>query len=136
MKFSVLLFVSLLGGPAIAIAQQEIKCNDAGTQLELNACAADDFRKADRELNEVYAALLKKEAGDRTFIKKLRAAQRAWLAFRDAELEATFACDPAEVCWGSMLPMSMAFYKAKLTRDRAQRLREILEQGRASAAGM
>lgn len=133
MKFSVVLLMTLFAGPALA--QDGTECNEAGNQQELNACAADEFKKADQELNEVYAALLKKESGDRTFIKKLRAAQRAWVVFADAEMAATFACDPAKACWGSMLPMSMASYKARLTRDRTQRLREFL-QGRAAAAGM
>jgi uncharacterized protein YecT (DUF1311 family) len=133
-KFSVVLWMTLLAAPAIA--RDAPQCNEAGTQQELNACAADEFKQADRALNEAYAALLKKESGDRTFIKKLRVAQRAWLAFRDAEMEATFACDPAQSCWGSMLPMSMASYKARLTRDRTQRLREMLDQGRGVAAGM
>lgn len=125
------MFVGLLAPLAYASAQDQIKCNPAGTQLEMNACAADEFKQADRELNEAYAALLKKEGADRTFVKKLRAAQRAWIAFRDAEMEATYACDPTQVpCWGSMLPMSMASYKAKLTRDRTARLRQLLNEGR------
>lgn len=122
---------------ALAIAlpawgADEVTCNDAGTQQELNACAADDLKRADKALNDTYAALVKKESGDPVFIRKLRAAQRAWIAFRDAELEATFACKEENpyVCWGSMYPMCSAFYQAKLTRDRTARLRELLDEGR------
>jgi uncharacterized protein YecT (DUF1311 family) len=123
-------FLGLLAPFTWTAVQAQVSCNEAGTQQELTACAVEDFKQADRELNEVYSALIK-ESNHPAIVKKLRAAQRAWIAFRDAEMEATFACDPAEApCWGSMLPMSMAAYKAKLTRERTARLRQLLEQGR------
>jgi uncharacterized protein YecT (DUF1311 family) len=116
-------------------AAETIKCNDAGTQMELNACALDEFKRADQELNATYAALMKKENQDPTFIRKLRAAQRAWIAFRDAEIESTYACNEkdARVCWGSMLPLSVSAYKTKLTRERTARLRRSLDEGRPAA---
>lgn len=46
------------------------------------ACASDAYAKADKELNLVYQQLLKQS--DEEAQKKLRAAQRAWLAYRDA----------------------------------------------------
>ena len=127
-----LLLLILASASSAAWAADEIKCNDAGTQLELNACALDEFKRADLELNETYAALLKKENQDPTFIRKLRAAQRAWITFRDAEIDATFACNEKDprVCWGSMLPLSVSAYKTKLTRERTARLQRILDQGR------
>jgi len=114
---------------------EAIKCNDAGTQLELNACALDEFKRADQELNQTYAAVLKKENQDPTFIRKLRAAQRAWIAFRDAEIDSTYACNEKDprVCWGSMLPLSVTAYKTKLTRERTARLQRFLDEGRPAA---
>lgn len=111
---------------------ETIECNNAGTQLELNACALDEFKQADQALNETYAALMKKESKDPTFVRKLRAAQRAWIAFRDAEIDSTYACNEkdARVCWGSMLPLSVSAYKTKLTRERTARLLRILDEGR------
>ena len=38
-----------------ASANDEIKCDLGGNQLELNACARDDFAKADSELNKTYS---------------------------------------------------------------------------------
>lgn len=113
-------------------AGDEIKCNDGGNQLELNACANDAFVKADKELNQTYQSLIKKEANDLLFINKLRFAQKAWLAFRDADLEARFACseDNVRICWGSMYPMSFLYRKAELTRERTKHLQQILKDGR------
>ena len=114
-----------------ASASDEIKCNPGGNQLELNACARDDFAKADSELNKTYQALIKKEADDKLFISKLRLAQKAWLAFRDAELDARFACAESDVrvCWGSMYPMLFLSRKAELTRERNKQLLQMLKDG-------
>ena len=107
------------------------QCNVAGTQVEMNACAVDELAEADRQLNEVYRAVLKKEAGNAEFVQKLRTAQRAWVAFRDAELDAMYACaEPnASACWGSLLPVRYTSYKAKLTCERTERLRQFLTNG-------
>ena len=101
-------------------------------QLELNACASGDFAKSDKELNQTYQSLVKKEADDPLFICKLRLAQKAWLAFRDADLDARFACSEydARICCGSMYPMSFLSRKAELTRERTKHLKQILEDGR------
>lgn len=117
--------------PFTASAADAARCNPAGTQVEINACAADKLAEADRQLNAVYQSLLKKQASNPAFEQKLRAAQRAWITFRDAELAATFACgEPnAAACWGSSLSMRYASYKAKLTNQRTERLRRWLAEG-------
>lgn len=122
-------FVSLFATPSFAA--DSIRCNANGTQIELNACARDEFDKADKELNQVYQQLIKKEAKDALFISKLRNAQKAWIGFRDAELEARFACaeKAPNHCWGSMYPMSYFYRKAELTRDRTRQLQQMLKEG-------
>lgn len=116
----------------VSWAGDEVKCNKSGNQLELNACASDDFNKAEKELNQVYQSLIRKEADDPLFISKLRLAQKAWLAFRDADLDARFACseDDVRICWGSMYTMSFLSRKAELTRERTMQLKQILKNGR------
>ena len=118
--------------PIASRANDEIKCNPTGNQLELNACAYDDFAKADKELNQVYQSLIKKEGKDSLFIRKLRLAQKAWLAFRDADLQARFACakDNVRICWGSMYPMSFLFRKSELKREITMHLNQMFEEGR------
>lgn len=130
--FRVILLSIIALVPTASWADDDIKCNDGGNQLELNACARDDFDKADDELNQTYQSLLKKEADDKLFISKLRLAQKAWLSFRDADLEARFACaeDNVRVCWGSMYSMSLLSRKAELTRERTKHLQQILKDGR------
>jgi uncharacterized protein YecT (DUF1311 family) len=110
-------------------ATDGIKCNPNGNQLEMNVCASEDFAKADKELNSTYQSLLQKEKNNPLFIRKLRLAQKAWLAFRDADLEAAFACAEPDVriCWGSMYPMSFLIRKTELTQERTMHLKQMLE---------
>lgn len=127
-------FIAIAIAPTESWAVEDIKCNGNGNQLELNACARDDFTKADNELNKTYQALIKKEADDKFFIRKLRLAQKAWLSFRDADLEARFACaeDNVRVCWGSMYIMSLFYRKAELTRERTKHFQQLLKDGRGA----
>jgi uncharacterized protein YecT (DUF1311 family) len=129
--FSRLIIGAFLTLPSFALAADFAKCNPSGSQLEMTACAVDDLKQADSELNEVYQTLLIKQADNKVFIQKLRGAQRAWVAFRDAELEAMYACESENQnsCWGSMLPLCRSSYMAKLTRDRTDRLRDLSIQG-------
>jgi len=113
------------------VSGADVKCNPDGAQIEMNACAGDAFHAADRELNQVYQAVLRKQSQDLEFVAKLRESQRAWIAFRDAELNAAFACadqDPRR-CWGSMYPMCYLGYKTALTRQRTAQLKQYLEEG-------
>jgi uncharacterized protein YecT (DUF1311 family) len=124
-----LLFITFV--PITSWAGDEIKCNETGNQSELDACAHDDFVKEDKKLNQAYQALIKNEADNKLFVSKLRQAQRAWLAFRDSELEARFACaeDNKRLCWGSMYPSLFLSRKAELTRERTEHLQQILRAG-------
>lgn len=71
-------------------------CTEAMSTVEMNACAGAEFEKADAELNRVYKeaiASIPEMATDEqpfdmaSWEEALRASQRAWIAFRDAECE-------------------------------------------------
>src|SRR5438309_2132448 len=88
-----LLFCFLLSGMMSASSQQQQgkSCMDtADSQAEMNDCAYKESADANRELNRVYQAVLKRYADDVVLIKKLKAAQRAWVTFRDAEIDAQY----------------------------------------------
>jgi uncharacterized protein YecT (DUF1311 family) len=128
--FRWLSLVFLLAASGV-VAQERTDCSQAMTQLEMNECAEIDFELADKELNRIYNAVLDGHTREEGFVKRLRAAQRAWTAFRDAELEAAFFCESGNYrdCFGSMAPMSFSVLKAKMTRDRTEQLRSMV-QGR------
>jgi len=108
-----------------------IECNPDGTQIEMNQCAYDDFLKADKALNDTYQVLIKKSKGDKTYIKALRKAQRAWIVFRDAELDAMFSCadEAINLCWGSMVGLLYPNAKAEITRERTKKLQYYIDNG-------
>ncbi len=122
------LALALAGNVAYA---GDLKCNPDGNQLELNQCAADKYDAADKQLNDTWKALMKKLKDDKAATAKLRVAQKAWIAFRDAEVEAQFACAEGDirVCWGSMYPMLYSAALQELTEERTQRLQKYLKEG-------
>lgn len=127
----------------LASRAQEAGCYDkAQTQLELNSCAGAEYAVVDSELNRVYKGILEKYKGDPKFIAKLRAAQREWLKYRDAEFEAKFPhADEGKTVqhYGSIFPMCAAQYRAQLTRERIDKLRvwlDGIEEGDACAGSV
>jgi uncharacterized protein YecT (DUF1311 family) len=99
----------------------------AMAQSELNHCAALDAREADTELNHVYQDLLAKLKGNDTATKKLRAAQKAWLVFRDAHLQELYPAEDKQAEYGSMFPMCYSQVATAMTRDRTAQLRRMLD---------
>lgn len=69
---------------------------DGSTTQDVEQCLAAELSRADAELNRYYAAATKRltEQQDTTALAKLRAAERAWIAYRDAE------CDAVYESWG------------------------------------
>lgn len=98
----------------------------AQSQSEMNAQAARDAARADRELNKVYKEVL--ATLDDEGAKLLKASQRAWIAFRDAEAES--AADEAR--GGSMAPLLYSGTVARLTEQRTQMLKQRLGIGEPS----
>ena len=93
----------------------------AQSQQEMNAAAAENFKKADKELNEVYAKVLANL--DDAAKENLKKSQRAWVAWRDAE--AVFRAD-AEARGGSMWPLVHEGIRSRLTKERVKGLKELL----------
>ena len=99
----------------------------ATTQLERNQCATGQLKAADDELNRVYQALLRQYKDNREFLEKLRKAQRAWLTFRAAELEARFPSENKQRRYGSVYPTCANVFLAQRTQERIKQLREWLD---------
>jgi uncharacterized protein YecT (DUF1311 family) len=114
----------------LAIAQKNTRAKatpcmeNAVTQYDMNSCAGKNLEDEDLELKKVYQQVLKKYASDATLVSKLKASQRAWIAFRDAEMDARF---PNPNGYGSVFPMCDADIKADLTKERTKQLRVWLE---------
>lgn len=106
----------LVAGPAAAQTQADI--ND-------QACGA--YKQADAKLNSVYKQILAKYKADAAFLASLRAAQRAWIAFRDAHLDAVYPEKDKQTAYGSIYPVCACGVLADLTEARTQQLQVWLK---------
>lgn len=120
--------VLLLCSALVMASEDKQACPDnAETQQQISQCADLDNQAADRELNQVYQAVIKQHAGDKTFTDNLKLAQRAWLKWRDAEMAATYPHAEEAGYYGSALNACWATQLASLTRERSRQLRKWLD---------
>jgi uncharacterized protein YecT (DUF1311 family) len=97
------------------------------TQSELDEQACGQFHKADVAMNDAYARILKEYANDQQFIAKLKTAQQAWLAYRDAELEALYPKANKQAEYGTVYPMCHCSELQFLTEARTKELKRWLD---------
>ena len=90
------------------------------TDFNSEACAA--YRKSDEKLNRIYQQVLEQHKADAAFIAKLKTAQRAWLAFKDAEMEAVYPVEDKQFEYGSVYPMCSCAEQTALVNQRIEQL--------------
>lgn len=105
--------------PATAASK---KCADAQDQATMTQCAGEDFSAADKKLNASFREIQKRLADDADGKARFVKAQRAWIAFRDAEC----AFNAGNSSGGSIYPMLVASCKKDLTEQRNKQLRTYL----------
>jgi uncharacterized protein YecT (DUF1311 family) len=93
------------------------------SQSEMTQSACESYKKADARLNRIYNQILNDYAGDKNFIEKMRAAERAWIVFRDAHVNSIYP-DPSPQAYGSVNPMCRCAILEQLTNDRIKMLSE------------
>src|SRR5690242_17363053 len=134
MKNFLLATLLLAFTPSLGSAQdskQYLDCShNAQTQAVMNACADQELQRVDAGLNKTYRALLAKTTSEPETAAKIKSAQKAWLVFRDAYLEAMFPAAEKQTEYGSMYPMQFALLRAKLTRQQTAALRDLLREHR------
>jgi uncharacterized protein YecT (DUF1311 family) len=129
-----MIIASLLLMTALA-ADPEVDCENPMAQPELNACAYQEYERADAALNAQWkrtAAKMKEQdrGFDRTYDKRpgyydtLLAAQRAWLAYRDQHC----ATEGYAMRGGSAEPMVISGCMANLTEARTEQLKALIEE--------
>jgi uncharacterized protein YecT (DUF1311 family) len=111
------------GAPEPAAEGDDDPCANAQTTIEMLFCAKAELTTAEDELDRVYRQLM--ETLEEPRRSRLRDAQRAWLAFRDAC--ADFEASLFE--GGSMAPVLRTTELTHRTRARTLELRRVLEQG-------
>ncbi len=116
-----LLFLALLMLPMIVFSQ---------TQMAMNAQAAKDYAKVDKELNVVYQQIKKKYAKDSLFMDYMKAAQLRWIDFRDAEFKRYMPhFMTGNTYYGSMYPLERNSFMTEMTTERVKTMKKILKEG-------
>jgi uncharacterized protein YecT (DUF1311 family) len=115
---------SLAGAAVVQDAPQsgtaESDCQRANTTSAMRACENGRYDAAERELNAAYQNLLRHL--DVAQKSKLRAAQRAWLRYRDsnADLQASLAKE------GTLAPLLKIASLTEMTKARTLELKKAL----------
>jgi uncharacterized protein YecT (DUF1311 family) len=97
---------------------------NAQTQLDLEEKACAELKKADNELNKVYKKVLAEYKDEKLFLEKLKKAQKAWLAYRDAHVESIYPESDTALQYGSAYGMCRCKELAELTRQRTKILKQ------------
>jgi uncharacterized protein YecT (DUF1311 family) len=109
---------------------EEIDCANASSTVEMNFCADKDFAAADKALNAAYEAALastktrdlEKPYDAKNFGDAMRAAQRAWVAYRDADCKGLVAQE-----WGGGSGTSAAVLGC-MTEKTMERTKELKDR--------
>ena len=132
LRFAILVAAATALPFTLAAAQttpNPIDCAKAASTVEMNTCAERDFAAADRILNEAYSRALAEIAvsdnpapyAPAAWEKELRASQRAWIAFCDADCKGVV---PMEWRGGTGTSSAVLGCMIDLTKARAKDLTE------------
>jgi uncharacterized protein YecT (DUF1311 family) len=119
----------LLQDAPVDAQEPKVDCKKAEAQMELTYCAEQDLNAADKLLNVQYQTARKAtkkrdadaEADQKGADDALVKAQRAWVAYRDAQCTSY----GYQAHGGSMEPMLIYSCQADLTRKRTAELKEL-----------
>ncbi len=93
-----------------------------GITVNIRDVQAEAYSRWDKELNLVYGELLKKLDGESK--KQLKEAQRAWIAFRDAEFKLIWAEGLYGGIGGTLAPIAVSDASREIVRQRVCTLRQ------------
>lgn len=103
-------------------AQSKENPCEGETQLEMNLCAAENYKKADAELNKTWKLLIANLLDEE--VEELREVQRLWLRFRDAHCD----YEAARYEGGSIQPLIRYTCLQTLTETRTEQLKDRLKE--------
>ena len=98
----------------------------AATQATLNADACLELENSNAEMKRIQRRIILDHNEEKRFVAAFRKAQQAWIAFRDAQLNAVYPESPK--LYGSANVMCRCFVLNKLTRERMETLKMWLSE--------
>ncbi len=99
---------------------------NAKTQLDLDTCASGEIRLRNKQMGSVYSAILSRVAGQPATLTKVKAMQRAWLAYVSTYLAALYPASNKQAEYGSIYVMNAALAQAALVQAHTRDLQELL----------
>ncbi len=97
---------------------------EATTQATITAQACNELKKTSGEMEQLRQTILKNHRGNTRFIAAFNKAQTAWLAYRDAHLEALYPQAPAS--YGTSHAMCRCLVLNLMTQERIETIRKWL----------
>lgn len=112
---------------------QEIDCDNAETQFEMNHCSGLEFEAADKALNktwsEIRAAVKTIDENNKEYAPyepsaadNLLKAQRAWIDYRDGQC----AAEAAQYAGGTIQPLIRSTCLTTMTKKRTEELQQMI----------
>lgn len=112
---------------------QEIDCENAETQFEMNHCSGLEFDAADKALNktwsEIRAAIKTIDENNKEYApyepsaaENLLKAQRAWIDYRDGQC----AAEAAQYAGGTIQPLIRSSCLTGMTKKRTEELQQMI----------
>lgn len=128
-RLAAVLTFSLIAFPCVAQTPDPLRrCLDtAMTQSEITRCFSEDVARAEAELKDVYDKLLAAVDKDPGAVSKITAAEKAWVAYRDAYIEAMWPAENKQF-YGSIFPANARGLRAQLTRQHIEDVKELLKE--------
>lgn len=132
MKFlAIAALLVLITKPCLAQDSPQYRAcaKNAGTQYESNVCAFEEVKRVEAEMGRVYEILLSRATGTEVEPEapsKIRVMQGAWIAYRDAYIEARYPAENTQLEYGTIYVMNSALMRARLARRQIMALRELL----------
>ena len=136
-----LLLLLLFAGPGVAVAEnaKPYPCEKAVNQADMNECYGKEYQKDDARLNRVYRKAMDylqhdlalagsdqaQKQSAQTAIDDLKAAEVAWIKYRDPQCEAA----GHQYEGGTMQSMIHSICLAMTTEHRIDELKQAYENG-------
>jgi len=103
-----------------AMAKED--CKDPRSQMAMNICSGQDYKRADATLNKSYKELVANLERDRR--QKLKQVQIAWIKYRDLQCE----FDSSRYDGGSMESLVHSSCLTRITEQRNKDLEAMLKE--------
>ncbi|MCO4316826.1 lysozyme inhibitor LprI family protein [Phyllobacterium sp. 21LDTY02-6] len=120
MRSTAAIALIFLASSAPVLAREN--CGDLTNQTDMNICAGKAYQTSDAELNRLYKRIEQRLKGDADTTRLLVSAQKAWIAFRDAECEFSSSA----VAGGSAQPFIRSSCLDGMTQTRIDNLKTYL----------